>query len=117
YTPTDLGLPFEVHTISIGNEESLEAWYVPHSQSQGIILMYPGYDESKESLLPAALTLHESGYALLLVDFRGVGGSTGQDTTLGVREAEDVALSVAYARRTWPRNRIVLYGVSMGSVA
>jgi len=51
------------------------------------------------------------------VDFRGSGGSSGDDTTLGVREAADVALSVAYARRIWPEQPLVLYGISMGSAA
>lgn len=117
HTPADIGLRFEAHTIGVGSGESLEAWYVPHERPLGIILMYPGYAASKESLLVAADTLHGLGYDLFLVDFRGVGGSTGGDTTLGVREAQDVALSVAYAQRTWPERPIALYGVSMGSVA
>jgi len=61
--------------------------------------------------------LHAAGYDTLLVDFRGAGGSSGSDTTLGVREAEDVAHSVAYAERTWPGRHIILYGVSMGAAA
>jgi hypothetical protein len=116
-TPADVGLSFEVHTIDIAGGESLEAWYVPQSQPVGIILMFPGYAESKQSLLPAASALHDMGYDLLLVDFRGAGGSSGNDTTLGVREGKDVVLAVEYATRTWPGSKVALYGVSMGSVA
>jgi len=116
-TPADVGLSFEVRTIDVGVDESLEAWHVPHSQPVGIILMFPGYAESKQSRLPAASALHDMGYDLLLVDFRGAGGSSGNDTTLGVREGKDVALAVEYATRTWPNSKMVLYGVSMGSVA
>lgn len=116
-TPADVGLSFEVRTIDIAGGESLETWYVPRPEPRGIILMFPGYAESKQSLLPAASALHDMGYNMLLVDFRGAGGSSGNDTTLGVREGKDVALAVEYAARTWPNSRIVLYGVSMGSVA
>ena len=53
----------------------------------------------------------------LYVDFRGTGGSSGDDTTLGMREAEDVAAAFVYARDNWPDQPAVLYGVSMGGAA
>lgn len=52
-----------------------------------------------------------------MLDFRGAGGSSGDDTTLGVREAKDVARAVEYARVQWPGRPLVLYGVSMGGAA
>src|SRR5207237_2938162 len=70
-----------------------------------------------ESLLTPAAAFHEMGYAVLLVDFRGTGGSSGQETTLGVREAADVARAVDYTQHTWPARPLVLYGVSMGAAA
>jgi alpha-beta hydrolase superfamily lysophospholipase len=108
---------YETHKISINESESLEAWYLSRAGGLGIVLLFPGYAESKESLLAAAVALHEADYDTLLIDFRGVGGSTGSDTALGVREAKDVAYSVAYAKRTWPNRPIGLYGVSMGAAA
>ncbi len=116
HTPTDIGLEYELRMIDMEGGY-LEAWFVPHSESKGLVLMFPGYAESKESLLPSASLLHAIGYSLLLVDFRGAGGSSGGETTLGVKEAKDVARSVEYARVQWPGEPIVLYGVSMGAVA
>lgn len=117
YTPADVNLLYETHKISVSESEFLEAWYVARPDAHGIVLLFPGYAESKESLLTTAATLREVGYDTLLVDFRGAGGSSGSDTTLGVREAKDVAHSVTYAERTWPDRPIVLYGVSMGASA
>jgi uncharacterized protein len=117
HTPADVELPYETQEIIISESEFLEAWHIAAIGSQGIVLLFPGYAESKESLLPAALVFHEAGYDTMLVDFRGTGGSSGSDTTLGVREAEDVAYSLAYAKRIWPGRPIVLYGVSMGAAA
>ena len=44
-----------------------------------------------KQLLAPAQAFHRLGYDAILVDFRGVGGSSGNTTTLGVREAQDVA--------------------------
>ena len=57
------------------------------------------------------------GAAAFLVDYRGAGGSSGDDTTLGVREGSDVARAVAYAAAHWPGPPPILYGVSMGAAA
>jgi alpha-beta hydrolase superfamily lysophospholipase len=119
HTPGDIGLPYQVHHVSVGNGEgeTLEAWHVPHPQARGVVLMFPGYAVPKDGVLGAARPFHGLGYDLFMVDYRGVGGSSGQDTTLAVREGADVAIAVDYVRRTWPGKPVVLYGVSMGSAA
>jgi alpha-beta hydrolase superfamily lysophospholipase len=116
-TPARIGLPFEVHRIAGQGRVDLEAWYVPHRQSLGLVLLFHGYAACKAGPLPEARALHELGYSLLLVDFRGSGGSSGNVTTIGVLEAEDVSLAVAYARTRWGQQPLILYGQSMGSVA
>jgi fermentation-respiration switch protein FrsA (DUF1100 family) len=79
--------------------------------------MFSGYAGVKEGLLTPAAHMFRFGYSSLLVDFRGAGGSSGSDTTLGIREADDVAVGFAYAQQQWPGQPIVLYGVSMGGAA
>jgi alpha-beta hydrolase superfamily lysophospholipase len=117
HTPANAGLAYETRRIDAGGGEQLEAWYVRAAEPAGMVLMFPGYAESKESLLGAAVALHGLHYDTLLLDFRGEGGSSGQDTTLGVREGTDVAVALRYAQRTWPGRPFVLYGVSMGAAA
>ncbi len=119
HTPSDVSLRYDVHMVQIEQSGgTIEAWYVPvEGESRGIVMMFTGYAESKESLLSQAVAVHEMGYDVLLVDFRGAGGSSGDDTTLGVRESEDVAIATRYARKEWPDRRIILYGVSMGASA
>jgi alpha-beta hydrolase superfamily lysophospholipase len=117
HTPADHYLPFEVRHIPLPQNEQLEAWFVPHLGPRGIVLMFPGYAGVKEAFLTPAAELYQFGYSSLLVDFRGSGGSSGNDTTLGLREADDVAASFAYARQHWPRQPIILYGISMGGAA
>ncbi|UBF27196.1 alpha/beta hydrolase [Kovacikia minuta CCNUW1] len=116
-TPEQIGLGYETIQIEISNEEKLEAWFVPVASTRGIVLLFPPYGGSKQTLLAPGKILHDLGYELLLVDFRGVGGSSGSDTTLGVREAKDVARAVAYTQQRWSGRPIVLYGASMGAAA
>jgi alpha-beta hydrolase superfamily lysophospholipase len=116
-TPVDHYLPFESHHISLSKNEQLEAWFVPHPQSRGIVVMFPGYAGVKEALLTPAAQFYQFGYSSLLVDFRGSGGSSGDDTTLGLREADDVAATFAYVQQWWPGQPIILYGISMGGAA
>lgn len=117
HTPADHYLPFEVRHILLPNSEQLEAWFVPHPQSRGIVVMFPGYAGVKEAFLTPAAHLYQFGYSSLLVDFRGSGGSSGNDTTLGLREADDVAATFGYAQQQWPAQPIILYGISMGGAA
>jgi pimeloyl-ACP methyl ester carboxylesterase len=116
-TPAEMGLPFETHRFSTSHGPVLEAWYVPQREDRPLVLIFHGYAASKAALLPVASAIHELGYSVLLVDFYGSGGSSGTDTSLGYFEAGDVAASVEYARHTWPRRKIVLYGFSMGGAA
>jgi uncharacterized protein len=116
-TPQDVGLVYETHFVAISPESELETWLLPHPKPQGMVVLFPPYGASKAALLTVAKQFHQFGYSILLVDYRGVGGSTGNDTTLGVREAEDVKQAVIFARQQWKPRSLILYGASMGATA
>jgi len=136
-TPKNFGLSFETHQINVTDKIVLEAWYIPHPQPKGIILLFHGYAASKSRLLPAAHAFHEMSYETFLVDFRGSGGSNQSTTSLGYFEADDVSKAIQYVqtqfshlpinvganRRVRPfennylKHHIILYGQSMGSAA
>jgi uncharacterized protein len=115
-TPADLNLSFETHRFRNANG-TLEAWFVPGNDERAIVALFHGYGASKSTLLTAARAFHQLGYGTLLVDFYGSGGSSGSGTTIGVREADDVAAALEYMPRTWPERKIILYGISMGGAA
>jgi uncharacterized protein len=116
-TPADHYLPYETRMIALPDGDQLEAWYVPQPQPRGIALIFVGYGGVKEGGLTPAAKLYQFGYSSLLVDMRGVGGSSRNDQTLGIREADDVAAAFAYARAAWPELPVVLYCISMGGAA
>jgi uncharacterized protein len=123
-TPDQIGLSYETHLIPISEPETqpatLEAWFIPTEspQKRGTVLLFPPYGASKQALFGPSKILHELGYNTMLVDFRGVGGSSGSDTTMGVREGRDVAQAMAYVQQhIQPPQPILLYGASMGAAA
>jgi len=119
--PSDRGLSYVTHRIPIEPGAWLEAWHVPSQvPPQGTVLLFHGNGGNKAAqLLPAAEVFHSLGYDAWLVDFRGVGGSSDRTTTLGIREAEDVEISLKYMYKQTVASPspVVLYGISMGSVA
>jgi dipeptidyl aminopeptidase/acylaminoacyl peptidase len=119
-TPASEGLPFQTYRIPLNTQESLETWFVPANVArnrQEIVLLFPPYTGSKASVLAPAKVFHDLGYDVLLVDFRGAGGSTGDNTTLGIREANDVVAAYAFTQQKWPQQPVILYGASMGASA
>ena len=116
--PSNLGLEYSTQRIPISSTEWLEAWLIPtkKSISKGTLLLFPGIGDSKsKQLLPIAQKLNSLNYDTLLVDFRGVGGSSGSTITIGMREAQDVALAFNYTQKIQLKRPLILAGISMGS--
>ena len=95
--PSHVGLAFETVRFGGSSGAELEGWFVPHVEPRGIVLFAHGYGACKSSLLHEAAAIHRLGYAAFLIDFHGSGGSEGRVTSIGVREADDVADAVAWA--------------------
>lgn len=116
-TPSDLDLPFQTHRVPSSGGQELEIWHIPHPAPRAAVAMFHGYHSMKSNLLDQAQWLHETGCAVFLVDFRGSGGSTGNATTLGVHEADDVAAAARLAQELLGDRPLILFGESMGSTA
>ncbi|WP_404787057.1 alpha/beta hydrolase [Altericista sp. CCNU0014] len=118
--PADMGLNYATQKIPLSSKAWIETWQIPapQTESNGTVLLFPGSGGTKgNQLLPPAKAFHALNYDALLVDFQGVGGSSGNTRTLGMKEARDVAAAFEYANRAKLKRPIVLYGVSMGSAA
>ena len=121
-TPATFNLPYYTHRYRGADGTEFEAWHVPASappwrRTRGVCLLFPGYAGPKASVLREAEIVRNAGYDAFLVDFRGCGGSSGHVTTVGYREADDVAEAVKHVQQTLHPKRTVLYGRSMGAAA
>ena len=118
-SPRDFNLPYSNKQIPINKSEWLDTWLIRSKQSNslGTVILFHGKGSTKSSLLAVAKEFHLLNYDTLLVDFRGVGDSSGNKTTIGVKEAEDVAIVVNYLPELNLPKPVILYGISMGSAA
>jgi len=105
--------------VLIGEPEGvrLAAWYCDQGSNTPLVTLFHGYSAEKSSLINEAKTVLALGASVLLVDFRGSGGSSESYTTIGLREAEDVATVDRYAREHLRHSRMIYFGQSMGAVA
>jgi uncharacterized protein len=116
-TPASLAPDCEAVSIPVPGDITLSAWICDRGEEAPLVLLFHGYSTEKTGLLPEAKAFFTMGASVLLIDFRGSGGSSGFTTTLGVDEAEDVAAAVRYAQNHLPHSSLILFGQSMGSAA
>jgi pimeloyl-ACP methyl ester carboxylesterase len=97
----------------------LAGWFLPGREGYPPVILCHEWGSSKESLLNLAIKLNESGFPLVLFDFRGHGASAGHGSTLGVDEKRDVLGALDYARRIdgADTSRFGIYGAGMGAHA
>ena len=117
--PSVLAPQAQALTIPSTAPITLSGWYASHDATSPLVIFFPGYSTEKTRLLLEARQLHAMGVSVLLMDFRGSGGSSESYVTLGMLEAEDVAAAFRYARQHLAPtpSPILLYGQSMGSAA
>lgn len=106
----------EIHFASRDGVQ-LAGWDAPVTGSRATCVLFHGYTTSKAATLPEASVLRELGVRTILVDFRGSGDSDGEVTTVGWREAFDVAAATDWARENSAGRPVLLFGQSMGAAA
>jgi pimeloyl-ACP methyl ester carboxylesterase len=115
--PTELAPDTAVLSIASTDSATLAAWYVNRGPATPLIILYHGYTAEKTALLMEACSCLELGTSVMLVDFRGSGGSSEAYTTVGLVEADDVTASMQYAHDELVHPSIILFGQSMGAAA
>ena len=115
--PTSLGSAAKAVTIDCPGGIKLGAWFCPCEDAGPLVILFHGYDAEKSGTLREAQAFLKINHSVLLVDFRGSGDSSESYTTIGFREAEDVAAAVRYAREKLSPSKVILYGQSMGAAA
>ena len=77
--------PYE--TITIQGNKKLECWSVKAPNAKGTVILFHGYGGEKSGMIDKSDEFIKMGYNTLLVDFMGSGGSEGNQTTIGYKEA------------------------------
>jgi pimeloyl-ACP methyl ester carboxylesterase len=115
-TPAFFELGFEDAAFRSGDGTEIKGWWVPGTSGRGTVVMVHGLNRSRIEMVRRLPFVHEGGWNALLIDLRHHGASGGSATTFGVREKEDVAAAVRFARERAP-GPVVLWGVSLGGAS
>lgn len=77
----------------------ISAWWIPGLKHAPGIILAPGYGMNRADALSLAVALNQRGFNILIYAQRGNGASPREASTLGLREAEDMADAVRFLQR------------------
>jgi uncharacterized protein len=111
--PETLGLDgFAAVEIPTEDGKRIIAWWAAPSSGDGVVLFLHGSVDPSGYRLAAAY-LRKSGLAVMAIDYRGYGGSTGTPSELGLRADARAAFDFIHAAA--PESRIAVFGESLGT--
>jgi hypothetical protein len=114
-TPADAGLDYEPVRIATEDGPVLAAWYVDGpSAAPPVVLFFHGNAGNIGDRVESIEQLHMAGAAVLIIDYRGYGQSTGRPSETGTYADARGAWNWLTQVRGVPQERIVLFGRSLG---
>jgi hypothetical protein len=117
-TPADANLYYRDLTLVTADGLDLSAWYVPAFEPGApTVLLLHGLLGSKGGMLRFIPWLHEAGYNVMLLDFRGHGDSDPRPTSIGPDEVQDIQAALDWLDAEGVGSRVAGLGLSLGASA
>jgi fermentation-respiration switch protein FrsA (DUF1100 family) len=115
HTPDQLGLTYQGVRFSADDGVELYGWFLPaKGGALGTILHLHGNAENISTHLAGVAWVPAGGFNLFVFDYRGYGASEGRPDLEGAQKDIDAAMRTLLARDDIDKNRIVMYGQSLG---
>lgn len=116
--PHQQGLAYD--KISFISEDGirLRGWFIPSPDSRKTIIFMHGWGMNRADIYKNTYFLHDLGYNLMYFDFRALGQSGGNVSSIGYLEIRDLQAAIKFLKETYPNacEKIGLYGLSMGGM-
>lgn len=123
-TPASFGAEYHPAVIySRKDRLKLSAWFLPNPGADRCLLLVHGRNASKQNAISGKLPelaakLTQAGFAVLMIDLRGHGGSEGKRYTWGEHERRDVLGAVDFLLdKGFQPGNIAVVGISLGGIA
>ena len=113
-SPGDIGLEYEDVYLTTLDDERLHGWYVPATNSNGVIVFFHGNAGNISHRLDSIGIFHQLGLDTLIIDYRGYGQSTGKTTEQGTYLDAQAAWSYLVDERGIAADQIIIFGRSLG---
>ena len=120
-TPASLGLHAQTLRLPVADGKTLFAWFIPApgpACAPAVLVMH-GWGANAGLMLDEVPQLHQSGFAVLLIDARCHGNSDEEDFTSLPRFAQDIdaGLDFLQAHAGVDRKKVAVIGHSVGAAA
>jgi len=114
-TPDRLGLAYREARFQTEDGLELYGWFLPaKGNALGTILHLHGNAENISTHFAGVAWMPARGFNVFVFDYRGYGASEGDPSLEGAQRDIDAAMKTLLARDDIDRNRIVIYGQSLG---
>lgn len=114
-TPDHIGLQYEDVYFQSPDGVRLHAWFLPaQGEALGTVLHLHGNAENISTHIGNVYWMPARGFNVFLLDYRGYGASQGRPALEGVQRDIDSAMATLLARSDIDRDRIVVFGQSLG---
>ncbi len=113
-SPADIGLEYEDVSLPTRDNERLHGWYVPSTNSTGVVLFFHGNAGNISHRLDSIEIFHELDLDVLIIDYRGYGQSSGSTSEQGTYTDAQTAWDYLVDMRNIAPEKIVIFGRSLG---
>ena len=113
-TPDQIGIAYHEYQIPAPDGESLRVWHMPIEHAPGTVIVSPGNSGSMACYLLTAQLLTEDGWSVVLYDYEGFGGSSGQADLATLKPDLETVLDWTLAQPGVAQ--VTLFGMSLGSI-
>lgn len=116
--PSDFNLTYENVSFQTSDHITLKGWFVAAENSTKTIILMHGWGMNRSSILAYTFFLHDLGFNLFYFDFRALGESGGDTSSIGYLELKDVRGAINFLKKNYPQacQKIGLYGLSLGGM-
>jgi uncharacterized protein len=115
-TPAAFGLPYQSLELKSAAGNVVYGWFIPADGAPATVLINHGSMFNRSLLFPHYLLLHKLGYHVLVYDYQGFGDSAGSTSLDTLLPDADAALKYLQDQSLPGTDRIVLFGISMGTL-
>lgn len=103
-------------TLTTSDDLELGAWFVPAAEACGVtVLVAPGNGGNRHGRSALMNALHDRGFGVLLMDYRGYGGNPGRPSEEGLQRDARAALGFLTQTEGIALDDLIFFGESLGS--
>lgn len=114
--PSWIGLPHDDVRLETSQGKPVFGWFIPAEGSEATVLIHHGAITNRSTSFTHYSLLHELGYNVMVYDYQGFGENWNSATLDSILPDANAALSYLQQRTGSGTDRIILFGISLGTL-